>query len=131
MPLVTTGRNNIAALIVSTGSMRPWNSTGAYFLVGPSTQTHAAADSFMIGASATMTAMDATYPSRATNVCTFRATFTTIQACFPWNEWGIINTTSTADASKALLNRKVEDPSLGTKSCSASWQITADITFTT
>jgi predicted nucleic acid-binding protein len=29
------------------------------------------------------------------------------------------------------LNRKVEDPSLGTKTSAQSWQITADITITT
>jgi hypothetical protein len=131
MPLVTLGRNNIAALIVSTGAMRPWGATGAYFIVGNSTATHATANTWMAGAASTMNAMDAGYPTRATNVCTFRATFSTAQANFAWNEWGITNTTSTADAAQSLLNRKVEDPSLGTKTSAQSWQITADITFTT
>ncbi len=130
MPLVVTGRNNIAALIVSTGSMRPWGATGAYFLVGNSTATHSTAHTFMQGTT-TMMAMDAGYPTRATNVNTFRATFSTAQANFAWNEWGIFNSTSTGDANASLLNRKVEDPSLGTKTSAQSWQITADITFTT
>ena len=130
MPLVVTGRNNIAALIVSTGAMRPWGATGAYFLVGNSTATHSTAHTFMQGTT-TMMAMDAGYPTRATNVNTFRATFSTAQANFAWNEWGIFNSTSTGDAAASLLNRKVEDPSLGTKTSAQSWQITADITFTT
>ena len=131
MPLLVVGRNNIAALIVSTGSMRPWGATGAYFLVGNSTVTHTTASTWILGAASTMMAMDAGYPTRATNVNTFRATFSTAQANFAWNEWGIVNSTSTSDGSAALLNRKVEDPSLGTKTSAQSWQITADITFTT
>ena len=130
MPLVVTGRNNIAALIVSTGNLKPWNSTNAYFVVGVSTATHSTAHTWMQSTS-TMMAMDAGYPTRATNVCTFRATFSTAQANFAWNEWGIWNATSTGDANASLLNRKVEDPSLGTKTSAQSWQITADITFTT
>lgn len=131
MPLVVLGRNNIAALIVSTGSMRPWSSTGAYFIVGNSTAAHATNQTWMQGASSTMAPMDAGYPTRSVNVCTFRATFSTAQANFAWQEWGITNTTSTGDANQSLLNRKQEDPSLGTKTSAQSWQITADITFTT
>jgi hypothetical protein len=132
MPLVQLGRNNIAALIVSTGSMRPWNSTGAYFLVGNSTATHATNQTWLSGANSTMKAMDAGYPTRATNVNTFRATFSTAEANFAWNEWAIVNTTTTSLADGySMLNRKVEDPSLGTKTSAQSWQITADITFTT
>ena len=131
MPLVVLGRNNIAALIVSTGARRPWGATGAYFIVGNSTATHATNQTWMSGAASTMNPMDAGYPTRATNVLSFRATFSTAQANFAWNEWGITNTTSTADANQSLLNRKVEDPSLGTKTSAQSWQITADISFTT
>ncbi len=132
MPLVQLGRNNIAALIVSTGAMRPWGATGAYFIVGNSTATHTTTQAWMLGASSTMKVMDAGYPQRNTvNVNTFRATFSTAEANFAWNEWGITNTTSTGDAAQSLLNRKVEDPSLGTKTSAQSWQITADITFTT
>jgi hypothetical protein len=113
MPLTVVGRNVISALIVSTGSMRPWGATGAYFVVGNSTATHATSQTFTQGAATTMAAMDAGYPTRSTNVC-------------------ISNSTTTAlAAGDAILNRKVEDPSLGTKTSAQSWQITADITFTT
>ena len=131
MPLVVLGRNNIAALVVSTGSMRPWSATGAYILVGISTCAHDTASSWMLGANSTMAPMDANFPTRATNVCTFQSTFSTAQANFAWKEWGVVNTTSTSDANAALLNRKQEDPSLGTKTSAQSWQISAAITFTT
>lgn len=135
MPLLQSGRNAISALIISTGvgstMARPYNSTAAYFVVGNSTATHATNQTWMQGASSTMKAMDSTYPSRATNVITFRSTFSTAEANFAWNEWGIWNSTSTTDATANLLNRKVEDPSLGTKTSAQSWQITADITITT
>lgn len=135
MPLVQAGRNAIAAFIVSTGVgtgiARPYNSTGAYFMVGNSTAAHATNQAFMQGASTTMKAMDATYPQRSTNSLDFRATFSTGEANFAWNEWGIWNSTSTTDANANLLNRKVEDPSLGTKTSAQSWQITATITVTT
>lgn len=135
MPLLQSGRNTIAALIVSTGVpsgiSRGYNSTSAYFVVGNSTATHATNQTWLQGASSTMKGMDATYPSRATNVITFRSTFSTAEANFAWNEWGIWNSTSTTDANANMLNRKVEDPSLGTKTSAQSWQITADITITT
>lgn len=135
MPLLQTGRNCISALLISTGvgtgTARPYNSTGAYFVVGNSTATHATNQTWLQGASSTMKSMDATYPSRATNVITFRATFSTGEANFAWNEWAIWNSTSTTDANANMLNRKVEDPSLGTKTSAQSWQITADITITT
>lgn len=135
MPLLQTGRNAISALLISTGvgsaTARPYNSTGAYFVVGNSSAAHATSQTWMQGASSTMKAMDATFPSRATNVVTFRATFSTGEANFQWWEWGIWNSTSTTDANANLLNRKLEDPSLGTKTSAQSWQITADITITT
>ncbi len=66
MPLLQTGRNAISALVISTGvgtgTARPYNSTGAYFVVGNSTATHATNQTWMQGASITMISMDATYP---------------------------------------------------------------------
>jgi hypothetical protein len=61
--------------------------------------------------------MDATFPSRAANVVTFRATFATTEANFVWNEWGIFN--NVTDALGTMLNRAVSN--LGTKTSAASW----------
>lgn len=71
-------------------------------------------------------AMDATFPSRAANVVTFRATFATTEANFVWNEWAIFN--AVADATGTMLNRAVVN--LGTKTSAASWQLTATLTQT-
>lgn len=71
-------------------------------------------------------AMDATFPSRAANVVTFRSTFATGEANFVWNEWAIFN--AVADATGTMLNRAVVN--LGTKTSAASWQLTATLTQT-
>ena len=133
MPLLQSGRNAIAALIISTGVpsgiAKGYSNTGAQFVVGDSTTAHAGSQTWMQGTS-TMSAMDATYPQRSTNVLTFRATFATGSANFDWREWGMWNATSTGDANGNLLNRAV-DTGLGTKTSSQTWQVTADITITT
>jgi hypothetical protein len=131
MGLIRTGRDNLASLAASTGgTLRPWNATGAYIAVGNNTGAETAASTWLLGTS-TMIGMDATYPQRTANVITYQGTFTTAMANFAWNEWGIVNATTTGDANLAMLNRKLEDPSLGTKTSAQSWQIQAAITFTT
>lgn len=70
--------------------------------------------------------MDATFPSRVTNVLTFRSTFATGEANYTWNEWAIFN--AVADATGTMLNRAVTN--LGTKTSAASWQLTATLTQT-
>ena len=62
--------------------------------------------------------MDAGYPQRAGNVITWRATFGTAEANFAWNESGIFNALSGSQ----MLSRKVV--ALGTKTSTASWQLT-------
>jgi hypothetical protein len=131
MPLQRNGRDLIAGFLVSTGvNATAYGATGAYFAVGNSSAAHSSSSTWLEGTS-TMISMDATYPQRASNVITFRGTFTTAMANFQWWEWGIWNATSTGSASGSLLNRKLEDPSLGTKTSAQSWQITADLTLTT
>lgn len=71
-------------------------------------------------------AMDATYPSRATNVLTFRSTFATTDANYIWNEWGIFNAASAG----TMLNRATPAGGLGTKTSASAWQLTATITIT-
>ncbi len=76
-------------------------------------------------------AMDATYPTHTDATTSgaasivFRSTFATADANWAWQEWGVFN--STTDATGRMLNRKVE--SLGTKSSSASWQLTVTLTL--
>lgn len=75
--------------------------------------------------------MDTGYPSHtdgvvaASNTLRFRSTFDTTQANFAWNEAGVFNT-ATAGAGR-MLNRKVQ--AMGTKTNTASWQITFDVSI--
>jgi hypothetical protein len=71
-------------------------------------------------------AMDATFPSRAANVVTWRSTFLTSDANFTWNEWAWFN--NVTDGSGTMLNRAVVN--LGTKTAAASWQLTTTLTQT-
>ncbi|TDD11855.1 hypothetical protein [Nonomuraea diastatica] len=73
--------------------------------------------------------MDATYPQHTDGVdatavvVTFRVTFSTAEANFVWNEWGIFN----AASGGRMLNRKVE--SLGEKTSAASWVFTVQLSL--
>ena len=79
--------------------------------------------------------MEATYPLHTTgdgstsalNIA-FRSVFSTAQANFAWQEWGVGNSTkSTAPYAGRLLNRKVQ--SLGTKSTAATWTFTVTLSL--
>lgn len=125
MPLVNAGRDFIVTRITSS-SGTIYDNTNSYLGVGDSstnatpltyTDLQAATNKFR-------KAMDATYPTVATNVVTFRSTFATSDANYAWNEWGTFN----ASSAGTMLTRKVE--SLGTKPSSQTWQLTAQVTFT-
>lgn len=75
--------------------------------------------------------MDAGFPTHTTGTAgstqskmVFKTTFSTGQANFAWQEWGIFNTTG---AGGRMLNRKVE--SLGTKTTAATWALTITLSL--
>ena len=118
----------------STGTITGAYSTVAAIGVGISTATATAAQTALQGTTAaTQTAykvMAATYPTHTTGTSTaarsavFRSLFSTAQANFAWNEWGVFNSTRSA---KRMLNRKVQ--ALGTKTSAATRQITVTLTL--
>lgn len=125
MPLTDAGRNALVQAGVGAGGTA-FDNANAYIGVGDSSTVFSAADTDLQAATNKFRkAMDATYPSGAANVITFRSTFATGDANFAWNEWGVFN----AAAAGTLLNRKVE--SLGTKTSAQSWQFTVTLTITT
>lgn len=73
--------------------------------------------------------MDSTYPQHTDGLVAgsaavaFRATFSTAEANFAWNEWAIFNGATDG----RMLNRRVE--SLGTKSNAASWVLTVTLSL--
>lgn len=91
--------------------------------VGDSTTAAAASQTDLQAATNKLRkAMDATFPSRASQTLTFKSSFTTAEANFAWQEWAIFN----AGAGGTMLNRKVE--SLGTKS-TGTWTLQVDVTI--
>lgn len=122
MALTDAGRNLIAQAILGE-AVTAFDNSNAYIGVGDSNAAFAAGQTDLQAATNKLRkAMDATYPSRATNVITFRSTFATGDANWAWEEWGVFN----GSAGGTMLNRKVE--SLGTKTSAQSWQMTVDIT---
>lgn len=125
MALTDAGRNHMVSATIGE-AVTAFNNANSYIGVGDSSTAFAAGQTDLVAATNKFRkAMDATYPTRATNVLTFRSTFATGDALFAWNEWGVFNGASGG----TMLNRKVE--SLGTKTNTQTWQFTVTLTFTT
>lgn len=122
MPLTNSGRDFMVASTVTAATV-PFNSANSFIGVGDSTAVFAATQTDLQAATNKMRkAQDATYPTIAGNVLTFRSTFATTDANYAWNEWAVFN----ASAAATMLNRKVE--ALGTKPATQSWQFTVTLT---
>lgn len=112
-----------------------FNNGNASIGVGNSTAAAAASQTDLQGASQYFKGMDATYPTHTTGTgstaalnISFKATFSTSQANFAWQEWTICNSTNSTGANSARrLNRKVQ--SLGTKSTAATWAFTVTLSL--
>jgi len=119
MPLVDLARDMIADALLGGSSYTKFNAANAHIGVGDSSAVFVSAQTDLQAATNKLRKpMDATYPQRSANVITWRATFGTAEANFAWNERGIFN----AVAGSQMLSRKVV--ALGTKTSSASWQLT-------
>jgi len=123
MPYTNTGRDLLATLLIGAAAT-PLNAANAHLAVGNGLTAFAATQPDLVGASKARKAMDATYPTQAANVLTFKSTFGTADANFAWDEWGVAN----ASTGGILVTRKVEV--LGTKTSSATWVLTATVTTT-
>jgi hypothetical protein len=80
-----------------------------------------------------MSSMDAGYPTRAVNVLTWRATFSTTKANHEWDAIGVKNTSSSATSTSTgtLLNYLMSTSAMGTKTSSQAWQVTLAGTLST
>jgi hypothetical protein len=125
MPITDAGRNFMVQSSIAAATT-PFNNANSYIGSGDSSTAFSAAHTDLQAATNKLRkAMDATYPQGASNVLTFRATFSTSEANWAWNEWAVFN----AAAAGTMLSRKVE--SLGTKTSAQTWQLTATLTVTT
>ncbi len=122
MPITTAGRNHIVGAIVGTGTA--FSNANAYLGVGNSATAFSAAHTDLQGASKTRKAMDATFPTVATNVITATSTFATGDANHAWDEVGFFN----AAAAGTMMSRVVT--ALGTKTVASVWVLTYTLTLT-
>ena len=121
MALTTVGRNLFAQAIVG-DSFTAFNNSNARLGVGDSnTAFNVAHTDLQASTNRFRRVMEATYPTRATNVLTFRSSFATGEANFAWNEVGVFDAASAGN----MLCRVVQ--SLGTKT-SGVWVLTHEVT---
>jgi hypothetical protein len=131
--LTTAGLNRITSLIIAAGGQGATN-TATRLGVGNSATAEAVGQTDLQAAAGAgnryFMTMDATYPTQANGLLTFKATYATGDGTFVWNEWCVDIGTPTVAAGTTvnanMLNRKVQ--SLGTKA-SGSWVLTATITL--
>jgi hypothetical protein len=124
MALTDSGALEIARMIMN-DSPTLFTNANARIGVGDSTTAFLVSQNDLVATTNKLRkAMDATYPTRSTNVLTFRSTFATGEANWVWNEWGVFNAGPTGGT---MLNRKVE--ALGTKTSSQSWELTVALTI--
>ena len=121
MPLTTAGRNYMANAIVANPATL-FDTANAHIGVGDSAVGFLDTHTNLQAVTNKLRKVVDSAPGFGTNVATFVSTFSTSEANWAWQEWGIFNHVSTG----TMLCRKVE--SLGTKTSAQSWQITATIT---
>ena len=110
-------------LAIAAGGTTAYNNANAEIGVGDSTTAAAATQTDLQAATNKLfKAMVATYPQRTNQTVDFRSDFTTAEANFAWEEWGVRN----GNTRNKNLNRKVQ--SLGTKA-TGTWTITASLTI--
>lgn len=122
MALTNAGRDLIAKAIIG-DTYTIFNNANSQIGVGDGSTAFAATQTDLAGTNKLRKAMEAAYPTRAANVLTFRSLFSTAEANFAWNEWGVFNDPTAGE----MLNRKVE--TLGTKTSAQSWQLTVQLTI--
>lgn len=128
--LMYGGASALWDLLIGAGNVTAFNNANAYIGVGDSTTAAAATQTDLQAASnKTRKGMDASYPSHTDGTSSgsasivYKSTFTTSDANFAWEEWGIFN----ASTSGRMLNRKVT--SLGTKTSSDEWAFTVTLSI--
>lgn len=126
MGLLNAGRNFLAQAMINDSSPTFFTNANAHLCVGDSSTAYAATQTDLQASTNKLRkAMDTSYPTRTDNALTFKSTFATGDANWEWIEWGVAN----ASSAGVLFNRKVESPTLGTKTSAQSWVLTATLTI--
>ena len=122
--LLNTGIDEMWDLVtgVVSGATHIYDNAAAQIGVGDSvTAADATQTDLQAAANKTYKAMEAGYPTSATQKATFKSSFGSADANYAWQEWVVKQATSLI-----CLNRKVEN--LGTKS-TGTWTLEVDITL--
>jgi hypothetical protein len=123
MALTNVGAIEIAKCAIN-DSPTFLNNTNAHLGVGDSSTAFSAAQTdLQASTNKSRRPMEATYPQRSSGAVTLRSLWSTSEGNYAWNEWGTFSAASAGN----MWQRKVE--SLGTKTSSQSWQLTATLTF--
>jgi hypothetical protein len=116
--LTTTGATLMWNLLIGAGGT-VYSNANANLGVGDSTTAEAAAQTdLQAAANKLRKGMEATYPSVATNVLTFKSSFGSTEANYAWAEMAVFN----AAAAGTMLCRKVS--AQGTKTSGQIWVLT-------
>lgn len=127
MPATQAGAEYVASYITGNGGTA-FDNTNAQLGVGNGTTVFAQSQTALQGASTLKKGMEAGYPAidpdtdGSDDVARFAAKFTTAEANFAWEEFGLFNGTDAI-----MLTRKVA--AIGTKTSAAQWTLEVDITF--
>lgn len=110
-----------------------FNNANAAIGVGDSTTANALGNNDLTAATNKLrVGMDATYPLHTAGVvvgsrdCVFRSTFSTSQANWAWEEWGVFNSPT---AATGRMLQRVTGAALGTKTSAATWVLTVTLTL--
>lgn len=123
MPLTTTGAQFIAKAVTGLNSPSLFSPSNFYLGVGDSSTAFNVAQTDLVAATNKIRKL-ATTVSESAGVITAVASYGTSEANFEWFEWASFNSASGG----TMYNRKVESPSLGTKTSSQVWTLTVSLT---
>lgn len=124
MPITNAGAILAASGIIGDAGVTLLNNANAYIGLGDSATAFGASQTDLQASTNKLRKpMDATYPTRASNVITLRSTFGTGDANYAINEFGTFN----ASSAGSMFSRKV-DNSLGTKTNTQQWIVAVTLT---
>lgn len=123
MGLVNAGRNHIASAIIG-GAVTAFNNANAYIGLGDSnTALNVAQTDLQAASNKVRKAQEASFPTIATNVLTWKSVFGISDANYAIEEAAVFNASSVG----TMLCRKVG--SLGTKTSAQIWTVTYEQTL--
>lgn len=123
MALTTAGAQFIAKAITGLNSPTLYSASNYYIGVGDSSTAFAIGQTDL-QASTNKARKLVTSVSESGGVITAATSFSTSEANFEWYEWGSFN----ASSGGTMYQRKVESPSLGTKTSAQVWSLTITLT---